>query len=362
MTSNEVSAFSDAGRATRVMITRPAQQSVALLKRFEASGITAVSMPMLQTEALHFPPEKDSSIALDAESSFLAPQSTTILQRLRGQHSSAEKLPPFSKALFVSANAVKYTAEALNYFGDASRCQLNAIPCLGMGRASAAAIREQGWLLDSAAAGSLPDAYTSETLLSSPWVEGLIGESLLICRGRGGRSLLVDSLSEKGISVSTLEAYRRIQPYYGAESKQVLLKWLFDPDVHFERLVLLGSQEAAENFLSLVIEAQVEAQVEGQSEMQSNTLADAERKTVIGKSGRHSSEDQPAGALRRCSFVVPSERVATSLLKQLSQHPKLEMMLFGQHAPYDCILVAANAGDQAMLEAALSRIEHVPTQ
>ena len=351
MTNKIASAFSGAGGAVRVLITRPAQQSEALLERFEASGVSAVSVPMLQTEALGLLPQKNSSVKSSPETNFLAAQSIAILRRLSGEHGCAEDLPSFSKVLFVSANAVKYTAKALNYFGDARYCLLNSIPCLGMGKASSEAIREQGWLLDSDAAGELPEAYTSETLLNSRWAEQLVGQSLLICRGCGGRGLLVDGLSERGISVSILEAYRRIRPHYSSDLKRALLNWLFDPGVHFERLVLLGSQEAAENFLSLVVEAL------GEAELATDIETDVLARAVRGGSGRQNFASQHAEALCPCSFVVPSERVAASLLKQLSQHPKLEMMLFGQLEPESCTLVAENAGDQAMLHATLSRIK-----
>lgn len=54
------------------------------------------------------------------------------------------------------------------------------------------------------------DDERSEGLLALPELEAVVGEKVLIMRGRGGRELLAESLRERGARVALLELYERV--------------------------------------------------------------------------------------------------------------------------------------------------------
>lgn len=103
--------------------------------------------------------------------------------------------------LFTSVNAVERFA-----------CELRArqLPWpraryLAIGRASAAALAQQGQQALCPAAG-----FTSEDLLALPLIDALAGHTLLLVTGVGGRGLLLPALTQRGIRVTRLDVYRRV--------------------------------------------------------------------------------------------------------------------------------------------------------
>jgi uroporphyrinogen-III synthase len=77
-----------------------------------------------------------------------------------------------------------------------------------IGKATAAALKET-----SLPADIVPEAgFNSEALLAHPDLTLADGAKILIVRGSGGRELMQESFSARGLVVETLDVYRRVRP------------------------------------------------------------------------------------------------------------------------------------------------------
>jgi uroporphyrinogen-III synthase len=65
--------------------------------------------------------------------------------------------------------------------------------------------------------------FTSEGLLALPRFQTVAGQSLLIVRGEGGRTVLADTLTARGAQLSHAEVYRRERP--STEVTTLLASW-----------------------------------------------------------------------------------------------------------------------------------------
>ncbi|MGH8551698.1 MAG: uroporphyrinogen-III synthase, partial [Methylococcales bacterium] len=77
-----------------------------------------------------------------------------------------------------------------------------------IGQATAEALRHNGIAVDLAPL----DRSNSETFLALPLMRSVAGQRFLIVRGRGGRELLADTLSQRGARVNYAEVYQRLRP------------------------------------------------------------------------------------------------------------------------------------------------------
>ena len=136
---------------------------------------------------------------------------------------------------------------------------------------------------------------TSEGLLALPGLQEVDGDRVVIVKGEGGRTRLMDSLQQRGARVDDLEVYRRVCPDYGPGELQAIIA---GGGVQY---ILISSGEGSDNMVSL---------------LDSSAMA----------------------ALQGCTFVVPGERIAAA----------------ARQAGFSQLVVASNATDDAML-AALQR-------
>ncbi|MEH6470697.1 MAG: uroporphyrinogen-III synthase [Halopseudomonas sp.] len=165
---------------------------------------------------------------------------------------------------------------------------------LAVGSATGRALQQLG--LPVTIAGGTMD---SEALLALSPLQQLNNEKILICRGHAGRELLGESLQQRGAKVDYAELYHREIPVYSqAEIKSIIYK-------SAASVMLVSSGEALTNLASLTKQPGTEI----------STLIDT-------------------------PLVVPSQRVAR----------------LAQQNHFNHIEVAANATDEAMIDAVQSLI------
>ncbi|WP_334079155.1 uroporphyrinogen-III synthase [Microbulbifer sp. M83] len=245
-------------RGVRVLTTRPAHQSTDWCAELAAAGATVDSIPMLAIEPIDTGP---------------------ACQRIRDQVLDFDQV---EHAIFVSRNAVRLAFDWLDSYWP----QLPAGPrYYAIGAATARDLESHDVTCSSAGGG-----MDSEALLALPALQRVEGERVLVFRGAGGRTLIGETLRERGARVDYCELYHRTLP--GAAAGE-LAGYSVQPDA-----ITVHSGETLDNLAH-----------------------------CIRTSGRD--------ALYRAALVCPSERVAEQA-----------RALGFQHAT-----AAANAGDRAMLAA-----------
>ncbi len=144
----------------------------------------------------------------------------------------------FDCLVFVSGNAVQ---EFLLWCDRLGIDPLGLPPALAVGRATGDALLAAGIRVE-AAGGSM----NSEALLALPRLANPEGRRVLLCRGEGGRTLLADTLTERGARLEELPLYRRLPPRISAERLRALLD---DARIN---AVQAGSGETLANLLNLL--------------------------------------------------------------------------------------------------------------
>jgi uroporphyrinogen-III synthase len=213
-----------AGRT--VLVTRPAQQAVALAQAIRAAGGEAFEFPALDIEAV--PPE--------------------ALGEPLAQLAAADI------AIFISPSAAQFGMAAIRAGGAA----LAAIRVFAVGPGTARALDVEGVgnvvtpgnsplpnpdgttshstkPASGQVAGYPPLAgegtnvmptpinHDSEALLALPQLQEVAGKRVVIVRGVGGRALLADTLAARGAVVHFMECYRRVRPQ--ADAAPLLARW-----------------------------------------------------------------------------------------------------------------------------------------
>ena len=234
------------------------------------------------------------------------------------------------RTIFVSANAVRYTASLIENLSKQLGSYLEQLfrefPCVGMGRATEKAIQDQGWKNESINV----DAITTEDLLDLEWARAsrLKNQSVLICRGVNGRTLLGDELGIRGARVAYLESYRREQPEITDQEKQVLLECIGQ-----KTDIILSSGETAENFFSFLRE--------------------------VWRSSKKDIFDESLQPFANWRFILPSMRVSNIVSKACEDFNREMLEIKAQGAnrtekyfdAEDCCAVAENASDKSLVEA-----------
>jgi uroporphyrinogen-III synthase len=158
-------------RGRRVLLTRPAGRGRSLTEAIVACGGEAIELPLQSVEAAGDPV-----------------QHATVL----GAHRHDLGW------IFTSVNAVD-AAAALDPGPWPAQ--------YAIGPATAAALRA----LQRGEVHLSPHGHTSEDLLQHPNWRQLTDQSLLLCTGRGGRTLLQETLRARGARVERLDLYRRVE-------------------------------------------------------------------------------------------------------------------------------------------------------
>lgn len=196
----------------KVLVTRPKAQAMKLCRKLENHGFVVKNFPLLE----------------------IAPPDVPV------QKTRIDTLADTDIVIFVSVNAVNglvnlpyITAEVLK------KPQIFAI-----GKTTAEVLR-----MNQITDVNYPHhGANSENLLAldATHSESVTGKKIVIVRGQGGRTLLADTLSARGATVSYLEVYKRIQPHYTAEEIEQVI-YGFDPDV-----IIITSGDALLNLFDIL--------------------------------------------------------------------------------------------------------------
>lgn len=254
----------------RVLITRPQQQAIKWQQLLQRHGAQTVAIPLLSIAPL----DQGSGPAVQAIKSLVM------------------NLDHYQHAIFVSQNAAQYGTEWIDQYWPQIPL---GVKFYAVGSATAQRLQHEG--LDvTAAAGTM----NSEALLKLPELQQLDQQKVLIFRGVGGRSLLADTLRQRGARVDYCELYQRLLPKEAGEALEQLT-WCRAGDV-----IALHSGETLLNLCKMI-----------------QSLANDGKLNI--------------SQWQQVPLLVPGERVYRTALDQ----------------GFSQIITAENASDSSMLEALL---------
>lgn len=196
----------------RILVTRPSAQAETLLSSIDNLGGEAVPLPTIEVVALE---DKQS-----------------LIQGIK-------QLDKVDIAVFVSRNAV---AHAIPLIKEHWRELPSNLQIAAIGRGTQTALIEHGVTVTI-----LPThAANSEALLAEPALQQVDDKQITLFAGCGGRTLLADTLRQRGAYVAKLDCYRRIVPEYSeAEIHQQLTGRPLD-------MVIATSNEGLENLIAIL--------------------------------------------------------------------------------------------------------------
>lgn len=184
---------SESLQGLRVLLTRPALQSVDTAAAIEAAGGQIIALPLLRIDPL---------------------EDTASVQAIK---SRVMELDRYAIAMFVSSNAARIGMDWIDRYWPQLPRDLQACT---VGPGTAAVLEEFTWPVFFPAEG-----VTSEALLAMPQMQEVAGQKILLFRGRGGRELLAKSLRERGADVDYVELYeRRVPDYSSSELHEALIE------------------------------------------------------------------------------------------------------------------------------------------
>jgi uroporphyrinogen-III synthase len=195
-----------------VLVTRPAGQAEKLCSALAQAGHSAHHLPLIEIQALPelSPAGRAAVLALDE----------------------------YRHVILISGNAVQHGMAWIDHYWPQLPVGLN---WYAVGAATAAALQACGV---TAIAPAID--MSSEGLLALPQLSEVVGERVLIIRGEGGRTTLLQELSRRGALVDELACYRRRCPDYAAgEVAARLRQWRIE-------LAMISSGEGLDNLLTLL--------------------------------------------------------------------------------------------------------------
>lgn len=168
---------------TGILVTRASHQAEPLCNLIKAHGGRVVFFPVVEIQPL---------------------QSTVLISSICNS----------DIIIFISPNAVHCGLAALN-----KHSQLSGKKIAAVGKATARALKAEGIVVDIMPLGE----SDSEALLAHPGLQQVMGKTVVIVRGVGGRPLLGDTLLKRGAQLSYAEVYQRRCPT--ADSTPLLNQW-----------------------------------------------------------------------------------------------------------------------------------------
>lgn len=170
-----------------VLVTRAAHQSAPLCELIRSHGGEPITFPALE---------------------ICGPENPELTR------SQLDRLDHFGLAIFISPNAVNHGLAALE-----DKAQLNGLKIATVGKSTARTLEQAGLAVDIAPTSR----FDSEALLERPELQQVKGLQIIIFRGNGGRTLLGDTLQQRGAAVTYAEVYRRACP--AADPAGLLNSW-----------------------------------------------------------------------------------------------------------------------------------------
>ena len=168
------------GAEQRVLVTRPRGQADRLLEGLRADGWTALHLPLIAIEEID-------------------PLPGEVRQRILD-------LDRYAHVIFVSANAARIGTSKMEDLWPQWPAQQRY---WAVGASTAKVLSEAGLRAER------PDTdMSSEGLLAMAGLQAVDGEYCLLVRGEGGRTLIADTLRERGAKVDELPCYRRVAVSY----------------------------------------------------------------------------------------------------------------------------------------------------
>ncbi len=162
-------------KVMNVLITRPKRQAQLLAEQLQALGHVGICLPV---------------IAITPPHSLVSMQQTL------------EKLTTFDMLIFISPNTVTEFVKYLN--------TTESLPCvLAVGKGTALSLQQQ-----QVNVTDYPKTANSLSLLALPKLQQVAGKKIAIFAGEDGKTLLADTLQERGADVSTVYTHRRAIPKY----------------------------------------------------------------------------------------------------------------------------------------------------
>ena len=163
----------------KILVTRPQPQAEQLAIALMAEHADVTVLPMVEIHPIIAPSEQ-----------------TPLIQ----------DLDHFQHILLTSIPAVRYGLNLIDNWWPQRPINIH---WHAIGEATA------NLLADNSIQTELPShGVDSEALLTSPLLQNINNQRILIIKGKGGRRKLQDTLSDRGADVSTLSVYRRSCPDY----------------------------------------------------------------------------------------------------------------------------------------------------
>lgn len=192
----------------RVLNTRPLPQNQELSRHIIMAGGTPLNCPALKIS----PPRQDWF--------HLLPDLSDVQQ-----------------AIFVSANAVTYSIPILL---EKQLAWPEHILITAVGKGTALALKSRQLRVDH-----IPEISDSEHLLMLDSLQAVHNETILLFKGEGGRTLITNTLTDRGAKLIELNVYQRLLPDLNLEKVE---RWRREGSVD---IILFTSQEAIQNIFTM---------------------------------------------------------------------------------------------------------------